>query len=65
MAGSEVSRCFGLVLIAGAAAWAWQQLRVRRLVLVSGGGETVALTSKDAAQAESICAAIATAIAQR
>jgi hypothetical protein len=61
-----LSQQWGMLLItAGAAAWVWQQMRTRRLVLVSGGGETVALTSTDKATVEKLRAAIAQAISAR
>ena len=56
---------FLLLFAAGAAAWVWQQMRTRRLVLVSGGGETVALTSTDKATVEKLRSAIAQAISAR
>jgi hypothetical protein len=59
------ARIFGAAVIAGAIAWIVQQLRVRKLVLVSGGGETVALSSKDAAAVEALRNAIAQAISAR
>jgi hypothetical protein len=54
-----------LLFTAGAAAWVWQQIRTRRLVLVSGGGETVALTSTDKVTVEKLRGAIAQAISAR
>jgi len=54
-----------LVISLICAIWIWQQLTMRRLVLVSGGGETVALKSRNGAFIESIRAAIAQAISSR
>lgn len=56
---------FGAAVIAGPIAWIVQQVRVRKLVLVSGGGETVALSSKNAAAVETLRNAIAQAISAR
>lgn len=53
------------VVAAGAAAWAFQQLRQRRLVLVTGGGEVLALKSNNGEQVEALRAAVAQAIAVR
>lgn len=46
-------------------AWIWQQLRMRRLILVTGGGETVALKSTNGTAVETLRAAIAQAISAR
>lgn len=56
---------FALLLGLGLAAYVVQQLRVKNLVLVSGGGEVVALASKDGAQIEALRSAIAQAISAR
>lgn len=45
--------------------WIWQQLRTRRLVLVTGGGEVVAFKSTNTQLVESLRAAIANAISVR
>ncbi len=55
----------GLIVAVALGAWIYHKVRTRRLVLVSGGGEVVALTSKDAAAVERLRAAIAKAIAVR
>lgn len=54
-----------LLLGLGLAAYVVQQLRTRNLVLVSGGGEIVALASKNGQQIEQLRAAIAQAISAR
>jgi len=53
------------VVAAAAAAWAYLQLRLRRLVLITGGGEVLALKSTNAAQVEALRSAVAQAIAVR
>lgn len=65
MAINSESRIAGVVLLLGSAAWIWQKLTTRRLVLVSGGGETVALTSTNGGFIETTRAAIAEAISGR
>lgn len=55
----------GLLVVGAAAAWGWQQLSVRSLVLVSGGGEVVATTSRNSGAIEALRAAIAQAISSR
>lgn len=55
----------GLIIAGAAAAWIYQQMRARSLVLVSGGGEQTALRSTDAAHIETVRSAIAQAIAGR
>lgn len=62
---AESTRAAGFILLAAAGAWAWQKMRQRSLVLVSGGGEVVALQSTDAAAVESLRTAIAQAISAR
>jgi hypothetical protein len=56
---------FALLLGAGLAAYAFQQARTRSLVLVSGGGEVVALRSTNGGTVEKLRDAIAKAIAGR
>jgi hypothetical protein len=56
---------FGVCLLVIAAYAMWQKFALRKLVLVSGGGETVALKSTNAAAVEALRAAIAQAIAAR
>ena len=66
MIGGTWGAAFALALIAAAfGAYAWQQLSSRRLVLLSGGGEVVALTSRNTAAIEAVRAAIAQAISAR
>lgn len=48
-----------------AAGWIWETKRTRRLVLVAGGSEVMALSSRDAKGIESLRAAIAQAISTR
>lgn len=52
-----------IALIAGV--WIWQQMVRRKLVLVTGGGEVVALASNKGALVEELRAAIAKAISAR
>lgn len=59
------ARLFGGLVAVAAIAWTVQQVRTRKLVLVSGGGETVALTSKNADTVEALRSAIAKAISAR
>lgn len=59
------ARAMAIIFTAACGAWVYNKVRTRRLVLVSGGGEVVALTSKDAAAVERLRAAIAKAIAVR
>lgn len=47
------------------AVWIYQQVRQRQLVLITGGGEVMALKSTNGAQVESLREAIAKAIAVR
>lgn len=56
---------FGVPLLALAGYLLWQNLAERSLVLVTGGGEQVALKSRNAAAVERLRAAIAEAIAAR
>lgn len=56
---------FAFVIAAACAVWAWQQMRLRKLVLVSGGGEVVALKSTDGSAVEGLRSAIAQAISAR
>lgn len=63
--GGPESYTPGAALLGGAAAWAWQKLRRRELVLVTGGGEVTALSSNDARSVEDLRAAIAAAISAR
>lgn len=65
ISGTDGARIFGLMLLGGAAFWVYQQVRMRRLVLVSGGGETIALKSTNGAHMEKIRAAVAQAISAR
>jgi len=53
------------VVALAAVAWAYQQLRQRRLVLITGGGEVMALKSTNGAQVEALRSAVAQAIAVR
>lgn len=65
MIGTQDSRPLGFVFLALAAWWAWQTLKRRSLVLVTGGGEVVALKSSDPAAVEKLREAIARAISTR
>lgn len=57
---------WGWWLAAGVyAVWAWRKLRRHTLVLVTGGGEQVALVSADVSHLEALRDAIAQAIAVR
>ncbi|MEY2654290.1 MAG: hypothetical protein RLZZ524_1318 [Pseudomonadota bacterium] len=62
---SESGRIFGAALVLGGAAWFWQQIRMRRLVIATAGGEVVALASTNAALIERVRAAIQIAVAAR
>lgn len=64
LAGPD-TRPVGFIIVAVAAAWAWSKMRQRSLVLVSGGGETVALKSSDGKAVETLRGAIAEAISGR
>lgn len=55
----------GICVLAAVAYYIYRQLNERRLVLVSGGGETMALRSYDKAFMERVRSAIAQAIAAR
>lgn len=55
----------GAIILGAAAAWAWQQMRTRSLVLVTGGGESTALKSTDGALVERLRQAVAQAISVR
>lgn len=55
----------GLALLGGAAVWIWQKIKMRTLIIVSGGGETTALKSTNSGQVEAVRAAIAKAISAR
>lgn len=59
------TRTVGFIVLAVAAGWAWYKMRERSLVLVSGGGETVALKSSDGKAVETLREAIAQAISGR
>lgn len=57
---------FGAWLVGLAAAgWIFQQTRLRRLVLITGGGEVLALKSTNGSQVEALRSAVAQAIAVR
>jgi len=55
----------GVMLVGATGFWIWQQVRMRTLVLVSGGGETVALKSTNGLLVESLRRSIAQAISTR
>ena len=59
------ARIFGGIVALAAGAWAWQKISQRSLVIVTGGGEVVALKSTDGTGVEALRAAIAQAIAGR
>lgn len=63
--GTEGGRVGGILVLGAAGFWIVQQVRTRRLVLVSGGGEQVALKSTNGARIEQIRAAVAQAISAR
>lgn len=63
--GQRDNPAWGLITAAGAGFWIYQQVRMRRLVLVSGSGETVALKSTNGAHIERIRVAVAQAISAR
>jgi len=65
LAAQEQSRWVGVLFLGAAGAWIWQKVRQKSLVLVSGGGEVVALTSTDGAAVESLRSAISKAISGR
>lgn len=62
---SPAERFIALITGAGLLLYAIQQVRTRRLVLISDGGQSTALTSTDKATVEKIRAAIAQAISAR
>ncbi|MBA4341172.1 MAG: hypothetical protein C0423_03345 [Methylibium sp.] len=64
-AGGDPTLVPGLLLLAGSGAWIWQKVRMRTLIIVSGGGETTALKSTNSGQVEAVRAAIAKAISAR
>lgn len=55
----------GWLVAAACAAWMYQQMRSRSLVLITGGGEVMALKSTNGAQVEALRSAVAQAIAVR
>lgn len=59
------ARVAGVIIAGAAGAWIWQKLRQRSLVLVSGGGEIVALKSTDGPGVEALREAISKAISAR
>lgn len=61
----KTNEIFGSCLLVLAAYVGWKTLAERKLILVSGGGEVVALTSTKGAQVEALRAAIAQAISAR
>ena len=65
LAGGSDTRWVGVLVLGGAGVWIYQQVRMRRLVIVSGGGETVALKSTNGAMIEKIRSAVAQAISAR
>jgi hypothetical protein len=65
LAASEHSRWFGIALLVLGAYLIVQKLRERKLVLVTGGGEQIALKSTDPDTIEQLRAAIAAAISVR
>lgn len=65
MIGNKDVRAGGAIVFLACAAWIWQKLRTRRLVLVGGGGETVAMTSTNGGFIETARSAIAEAISAR
>jgi len=62
---TEHSRWFGIGLLVVAAYLIVQKIRTRKLILVTGGGEQVALKANDAQAIERLRNAIAQAIAVR
>ena len=62
---STDSNVVGIALMAAGGLWAWWRVRERKLVIVSGGGEVVALSSTDTTAVENLRAAIAQAISSR
>lgn len=56
---------FFWLLVAAAGYWIWQQINTRSLVLVTGGGEVVALKSTKTGPVEQLREAIAKAISSR
>lgn len=65
LAASQHSRWFGIGLLALAAYLVVQKIRTRKLILVTGGGEQVALKATDGQAIERLRNAIASAIAVR
>lgn len=61
----EQTRGVGVLIAIAAAVWIRQQIKTRRLVFISGGGEVVGLKSTDGERVERIRAAISQAIAAR
>lgn len=55
----------GWLVALAAAAWMYQQMRTRSLVLITGGGEVLALKSTNGQQVEALRSAVAQAIAVR
>lgn len=62
LAGQGWGYWLGVVLAAG---WIWETKRTRRLVLVTTGGEVMALQSRKRGQVEAVSKAIVQAIATR
>lgn len=55
----------GVLLTGAGAAWLWQRMTERTLVLVTGGGEVAAYKSRNRRDIEAIRVAVATAISTR
>lgn len=65
MLASKDARVGGAILLLAVGAWIWQKVKRRTLVLVTGGGETVALQTNDGALVERVRGAVAAAISGR
>lgn len=64
-ASAAGGKIFGLCLAAIGGIWAWSTARRRRLMLVAGGGEIMALETSNGGHAEALRSAIAQAISVR
>lgn len=58
-------RATGLLLLGVALVWIWRASRIRQLRLMAGGGEVIALSTRDPQLAEQLRQAISSAIAVR
>ncbi len=63
--GPTLGKAFALLVLLAAGAWIWQQVKTRRLVIATTGGEVVALSSTSGALVNRVRDAVQLAISGR